>query len=91
MHFNKNKQACTLTSNVAHDGNIMMIYGCRGHDKTSLSEPNISLPVVVNASFGDHLLFPVDELLTHILYDLNFCSLNFKYSICSKFLLHSVY
>ncbi len=38
---------------------------CRGHDKTSLSEPNMSPPGRSKCFvrlFGDHLLFPVDDL-----------------------------
>ncbi len=38
---------------------------CCGHDKTSLSEPNISPPGCSKCFvrlFGDHLLFPVDDL-----------------------------
>ncbi len=38
---------------------------CRGHDKTSLSELNISPPGRSKCFvrlFGDHLLFPVDDL-----------------------------
>ncbi len=38
---------------------------CSGHNKTSLSEPNMSPPGRSNCFvwlFGDHLLFPVDDL-----------------------------
>ncbi len=38
---------------------------CCGHDKTSLSEPNMSPPGRSKCFvrlFGDHLLFPVDDL-----------------------------
>ncbi len=35
---------------------------CSGHNKTSLSEPNMSRSNCFVRLFGDHLLFPVDDL-----------------------------
>ncbi len=72
FHYERKRQPCgdsIITSTKWSRGHDILSRSheliCRGHDKTSLSEPNMFPPGCSKCFvrlFGDHLLFTVDDL-----------------------------